>query len=65
MTIFDAISGSPQRHEPPEYEPEPTTPTGSRPGSREKLEEFRRRINAGEELWHPGDWDLRTMGVPE
>jgi len=65
MTIFDEIAGSPIRHEPPDYDATPTTPTTARPGTPEKLAEFRRRINAGEDLWHEDDMDLRTISLRE
>ena len=33
----------------------PAKPTKHRPGSAEKVEVLRRRVEAGESLWHPDD----------
>jgi len=64
MTIFDELLRRPYHDEPPEFDAaEASGPTSARPGSAAKLAEFQRRINAGEELWHDGDADLRTMRV--
>jgi hypothetical protein len=39
------------------------TPTSARPGSREKVEELRRRVERGEELWNAAD-EYRLADAP-
>jgi hypothetical protein len=38
-----------------ESHPLPAKPTTTQPGSKEKLEVLRKRVLAGEALWHPQD----------
>lgn len=40
------------------FEPRPATvPTGSRPGTAERIAVYAARVEAGEDIWHPGDAD--------
>lgn len=42
-----------------DYQPRPcSTPTQARPATPEKLAVLIARAEAGEELWHPDDWQL-------
>ena len=62
-TIFDVIreEGHDEDFDPSLYGP-PAPPVSHVPGSPEKLEELRRRVAAGEELFSPGDYNTGGSG---